>query len=65
MLLSAVGVEVTLFFSARRILHTYYRRLDEILGLSLRPSMPLPVEPVATEKLPETVDRKRALGYDH
>jgi hypothetical protein len=65
LLLAAFAVEATLFFSARRILQTYYRRLDEILGLSPRATLPLPVEQIATEELSETVDRKRALGYDH
>ena len=56
------AVGAILFMSAKRLLETYYRRLDEILGALPERSEITAVE--LPELAGEIVDRKNAVGYD-
>jgi hypothetical protein len=64
-LLTVILVGTTLFFSARRVLQTYYRRLDEILGVLHPKQGVVSIAAENAEDLGETVDRLGPLGYDH
>lgn len=59
---AAAMILSVLFFSARRLLDTYYRRLDEILGQ--RPATGLLAPHARAENSSEKVDQKGIVGYD-